>query len=268
MGIACLCLALLSAAPARSSGAKPPVLLPDLVPLAPGQVWGPQTGQVPSFGYGYPAPPLAVGGCLIDEIIGRGARRCLRFETVVANQGRGPLELTYRVEAPAPGAYQTLYSKDGSTRQRFATTSEFHPTHAHFHLSGFYVARLWAAGGSGKRVAEGEKSGFCPEDGSGDGEARYSCLGDYRTDEIGVGQVVGISSGWTDSYRMHLPDQYIEITGVPDGRYLLEIIIDPLDVIAESDEEDNRACALIALRGEEARLISSPAPCPEGGKHG
>lgn len=244
-------------------------MLPNLVPFAPTSLFGPQTGLVPSFGYGYPAPPVAIAGCLPDEIARKNVSRCLRFETVVANQGPGAFELTFRIEAPQPGAYQVIYARDGSTRSRFAAPSEYHPTHHHFHLPGFYEARLWRAGSGrasgSKPVAVGEKSGFCPEDGareSGGSDPRYRCLGDYRAGAAEVGQVVGISAGWSDAYRMHLPDQFIDIAGVDDGSYLLQITIDPAGHIREADEHDNDACVLISLEGENASIVSSRVECP------
>lgn len=254
---------------AAGSVAERHELLPNLVPLRPHEVFGAKTGIVPSFGYGYPAPPIAVAGCLPDEIVRKDVTRCLRFDTVVVNEGAGHLELLFKAEPPQPGAYQVVYDRDGGARTRFATASEYHPTHHHFHLARFYEARLWRAVNRAARGAAplvvGEKSGFCPEDGAreeGSGDARYRCLADYRTDGIGAGQVVGISAGWSDAYRMHLPDQFIDIARIDDGRYLLQITIDPGNQILESDERDNDACALIEIAGEDASIVKRGAACP------
>ncbi len=239
-------------APGRAK--SPALLLPNLVPLAPSHLVGPTTGTLDSFGYAYPAP-VVVNGCLPDETARNGALRCLRFETAAANRGRGPLEVAYRVEPPETNAYQVIHHPDGTTSDRFAVASEFHATHAHFHFESFYVTRLWRYSGRGKAgakpVASGTKSGFCPED-SGGSQRRYSCLTDYRMGRSGPEQVVGISAGSYDTYRSHIPDQYLEISGVPDGRYVLEIELDPDDNVAESNERDNRVCVVIELNGEKA----------------
>ena len=237
-------------------GAKAKALLPNLVPLPPSTLVGPMTGLLDSFGYAYPAP-LVVNGCLPDETARNAALRCLRFETAVSNVGRGPLEVAYRIEPPATNAYQVVHHADGTTSDRFAVASEFHPTHAHFHFKDFYVTRLWKLGPNGpagpKPVTSGSKSGFCPED-SGGAERNYSCLTEYRMGPAGPEQVVGISAGSFDTYRVHLPDQYLEITDVTDGRYVLEIEIDPDDNVAESNERDNRVCVVIELAGDQASL--------------
>lgn len=250
------CLGLVALLALVSPGsAKSPALLPNLVPIPPSTIVGPTTGMLDSFGYAYPAP-VVVNGCLPDETARNGALRCLRFETAAANRGRGPLEIAYRVEPPATNAYQVIHHADGSTSDRFAVESEFHPTHAHFHFDSFYVTRLWEASGGrktgAKPVTSGTKSGFCPEDSGGGGQGRYNCLTEYRMGPSGPEQVVGISAGAYDTYRVHLPDQYLEITGVPDGVYVLEIELDPDDNVAESNERDNETCVLIELDGDTA----------------
>ncbi len=258
------CLALLAVlglvAPGRAK--SPALLLPNLVPLAPSHLVGPFTGVLDSAGYGYPVP-VVVNGCLPDETARNGALRCVRFETAAANLGKGPLEIAYRVEPPETNAYQVIHRKGGTTTDRFAVASEFHPTHAHFHFEDFYVTRLWKyAGGrkvGRKPITSGTKNGFCPED-SGGAQRNYSCLASYRMGPSGPEQVVGISSGSYDTYRVHIPDQYLEITDVPDGRYVLEIELDPDDNVAESNERDNRVCVVIELNGEKASG-GAPARC-------
>lgn len=252
----CLGLVVLLGLVAPGGAKSPKPLLPNLVPLPPSTLVGPTTGALDSFGYAYPVP-VVVNGCLPDETARNGALRCLRFDTAAANKGTGPLEVAYRVEPPETNAYQVVHQADGSTIDRFAVTSEFHPTHAHFHFRDFYVTRLWKYAGGGKAgakpVTSGSKSGFCPEDSGGD-QRRYSCLTEYRMGPAGPEQVVGISAGSYDTYRVHLPDQYLEITDVPNGRYVLEVELDPEDNVAESNERDNRTCVVIRLQGDDATL--------------
>lgn len=247
----CLGLAVLGGLVAPGAAKQPRPLLPNLTPLPPATLIGPTTGALDSFGYAYPAP-VVVNGCLPDETARNGALRCLRFETAVANTGQGPLEVAYRVEPPDTNAYQVIHHAGGTTSARFAVASEFHPTHAHFHFKDFYVTRLYKLGSS-KPVTSGSKSGFCPEDSGGD-QRNYSCLTEYRMGPAGPEQVVGISAGSYDTYRVHLPDQYLEITDVPDGRYVLEIELDPDDNVAESNERDNKVCVTIRLTGDQAEL--------------
>lgn len=257
--------------PTASAPAGPRVkrLMPDLVPLPPEDVSGPATTFMMPLGAD---APVVIDGCFVDEKVRKGAARCLRFDGIVANPGRGPLELAFEVDASQRRAIATqriLYA-DGTSVDRFATETEYHPTHLHFHVKDFYVASLWNSDETGTRigaepVATGDKSGFCPEDSAPlqdghEGLRHYSC---FTEEERGAGpwQIVGISAGWKDIYGYTLPDQFVEISGVEDGFYLLELRIDPNNVFTESNERNNVACALIELRDPKATLITPHPVC-------
>ncbi|HEX2295034.1 MAG TPA: lysyl oxidase family protein [Actinomycetota bacterium] len=269
-----LVAALVAALPAllaggSAFGAPAPWVRPDLVPQPPEEVVGPTTGF--SIGLGVDAPFL-VNGCYAEERVRKGAARCLRFDTIVGNAGAGAFELAYMLhKRHVVSATQRVYRSDGSFGDRFAVRSELHPTHAHFHVQDFYTSRLWTAGPGGERVGEapvarGDKNGFCPEDtrpleGPDDpGGRHYACFTRDEPDQRGF-QVVGISAGWQDVYTAALPDQFVEITGVPDGRYVLEIELDPHNVFVESDDTNNKVCTLIALKGTDAELLEPQVPC-------
>jgi hypothetical protein len=36
-----------------------------------------------------------------------------------------------------------------------------------------------------------------------------------------------MSVGWADTYNWFLPGQYVEVTGVLDGEYILDTTVDP-----------------------------------------
>jgi hypothetical protein len=254
---------------AASSGEPSRATPPDLRPLAPIEVIGPTTGFMMTLGVD---APMVVDGCFANERIRKGAERCLRFDGIVANSGKGALELAYEIDTSEglAAAYQRVFNSDGSFEDRFATTSEYHPTHLHFHVSDFYVARLWSSNERGRKrgaapVATGDKNGFCPEDSepiieAEDQRRHYSC---FSEDERGLSasQVVGISAGWVDIYSADLPDQFVEISGVPDGHYALEIEIDPNDVFEEADEDNNTVCVVLKLEGTTASLLDPMPAC-------
>ena len=256
--VACALIAV-QAVPA-SGGPSRRVRLPNLVPLAPDTFLGPTTDTDTRYFFGGGA---TVDGCTPDEIARNLARRCLRFDSILANVGPGPFEVAY-VADPAHGglaAHQRLYRGNGTTKGRFATQTEYHATHAHFHIKDVYVARLWRVDERRRvrgrsPIARSDKNGFCPEDTTpveGDSGTRgYQCFVPDDMDSRGTLQVVGISPGWADIYVAELPDQYIEITNVPRGFYLFELEIDPHDYFVESSEKDNRVCLLLQLKGNSA----------------
>ena len=71
--------------------------------------------------------------------------------------------------------------------------------------------------------------------------------------------VNGISVGWADVYNWFLADQYIEISGVPDGVYVLETVANPTRTVHETSYADNAVRVTIRLRGDTVDLVNDPA---------
>jgi hypothetical protein len=68
----------------------------------------------------------------------------------------------------------------------------------------------------------------------------------------------GLSSGWTDTYRNHLPGQSLDITGLPDGLYALRSTVDPENRIREQDEGNNSTIIYSVLRADRVILLEEP----------
>jgi hypothetical protein len=108
---------------------------------------------------------------------------------------------------------------------------EFHPCHSHTHLLGYADYRLLS---NGVPVTAGFKASFCLMDSTRHDTTarptpRYSC------------SFQGMSRGWGDWYAAGLPCQWIDVTGVPPGRYTLEVEIDSGNQLPETDEGNNIA---------------------------
>ncbi len=169
----------------------------------------------------------------------------LRLTTAMANVGSGALEIRGGniIGENIQEVYQRVYEPDGSFNDRVAGTFTYHPEHKHIHFDGFAEFRLREVlpeGGVGAVVAGGLKTSFCIidiENYDSDLPAKY----------LNCKQVQGLSPGWADLYDSGLPGQSIDITGIPNGTYWLEMAVDPDDHIAEADEANNVARILINL---------------------
>ena len=96
----------------------------------------------------------------------------------------------------------------------FAEWFEFAPCHGHFHIRDFSVYELLDT--SGTVVVAAQKMGFCMEDSlkyDGGKSNGYNC------------EFQGITSGWGDWYFKQLTGQWIDITGVPEGDYIVRVTI-------------------------------------------
>jgi hypothetical protein len=133
---------------------------------------------------------------------GTGYRRLLRFDTVIMNAGNGDLVVGDRSDPNNP----------------YAKWFYFSPCHGHYHIRDFSIYELLTT--DGKLVVAGTKQGFCMEDSfkyGGDKSNGYDC------------QNQGITSGWGDWYYKQLAGQWIDITGVPEGDYIVRITINKGD---------------------------------------
>jgi len=160
------------------------------------------------------------GTCAIDEQVvgGAGYRRLLRFDTVVMNMGDADLIVGDRADPDNP----------------YADFFYFSACHGHYHIRGFSSYELLTPDGA--LVVAGHKQGFCFEDSlkyGGDKSAGFNC--DFQ----------GITSGWGDFYYKQLVGQWIDITGVPEGDYIVRVTINMGHMI---DEGENRYTNVVQAR--------------------
>lgn len=140
-----------------------------------------------------------------------GYRRLLRFDTVVMNAGDGDLVIGDRSDPSNP----------------YADIFYFAECHGHYHMRDFSKYELLQPDGVSVAAA-GHKQGFCFTDSlkyDGGKSSGYNCHNQ------------GITSGWGDWYYKQLVGQWIDITGVPAGDYIVQVTINLID---RFDEGENR----------------------------
>ena len=234
-----ICLLAFSALPGRTN-TPGEVHYPDLVTLPPSEV----------------------------RLQNSAGRRYLRFSNVIANLGRGRLEVfaEHNAATGMTDAFQQLYTHDSSgnwipTATRHVGTFEFHSTHDHWHLEGFarYELRDVAPDGSigGTILSLSAKVSFCLLD-SVAANLNLEHAEPRTFTQCGVDIPQGISVGWADVYRWNLPGQSLDITGLSNGTYWLVSTADPFDLLAEGGgaaEINNTGAVKINIKGGKARIV-------------
>lgn len=174
--------------------------------------------------------------------------RELRFATALGNGGLGAFEInaTPTIITNPDGSQsqivnQKIFNSDGTTTLQQSGTFTYHAAHGHFHFDDMAVAqlRLRIGGtGVGAVIAAGPKVSFCLLDSTRFNPSLLNspATAGYLTCNP---QTQGISIGWADIYAAGLEGQSIDITGIPNGDYWLEVIADPLNHIQETDDTNN-----------------------------
>ncbi len=223
----------------------------------------PAAGGVPNLAalvpasLGQPLPSGGVaGGCLAEEeALGMGS--CLRFTTGVANLGDAPLALASGLRSGEQRMTQSLPGGD-----RLAGTAAYHASHGHFHYARFIAFGLHrvdpATGLRGEAVLRAEKTGFCMVDFGEVAQEAPLARKTYWRDGCEPHQrelEMGLNPGWYDIYRWFLPEQALDVAGLPDGTYELVVTVDPDGTLTEAHTLDNRASVVFGWQDGHAQPL-------------
>ena len=180
-----------------------------------------------------------------------GGRSLFRFTAGILNRGAGDAVLVGTRASVAEGVMsvtQRIAQSDGPAldvptagQMRFETGDG----HTHWHTLRFATYALEQLGVDGTPTGlagTAVKTGFCLRDDKPHVEGpvpparRYvdNCGNDSVTS-----LVTGIQAGFADVYEAEAANQWVDVTGLPAGRYRLTIAVDPDNLVRESDEANN-----------------------------
>ena len=166
------------------------------------------------------------GNCVADPsencVDGLGIRKLMRFDVLVHNRGDEDLIV---------GDPRTL-----------PDLFEFSACHGHYHFAQASLYELLDQ--AGVPVAFGHKQGFCLEDTIPSSPAtqkprKYSCA------------FQGLQVGYADWYPRELDCQWIDVTDVPPGDYVLHVRWNPQGLLTDADPSNNEAYVPVTI--EEPR---------------
>lgn len=171
----------------------------------------------------------------------------LRFSATIVNVGTGAFELNGTKNSDGAFAMaQRVYDSDGTSHDQTVSTPLVFggDGHGHWHIKDLEIYELRRLD-NGVKLGTGMKSGFCFFDttkyrlslAGAPQEAQYTAAGCGDADSTSI--KMGVSVGWGDRYPWTLPDQYIDITGLDNGKYRLLATADPYGRFAESDHGNN-----------------------------
>jgi hypothetical protein len=202
-------------------------------------------------------------------------RRLLRYTTVIVNIGAGQFQAEgTRASSTEPemSVVQRIFDNAGGSRVRPTTARMYFAGdgHLHWHLRDLEQSSLDNVdkdddADSGAKARRAAKHGFCFFD---DGPFNLSLPGapfeqfytTCGTDPTVLTQSMGISVGWGDAYHYDLPDQWVDITGVPPGRYRLTTTADAENWFRETDESNNFTWTELQIKRHGDPRVTAQGP--------
>jgi hypothetical protein len=279
---------------------RPTRLLPRIRTVAPDNF---HLADIPPIasnptGWRYTPDGTFDNSCYLDEGAQFGSTRCLRFDNDIRNVGAGPLVMRF---AYTPDAFvnnckmeQEVLTSDGKVSDRGAGPCVFHAPHGHFHYQNMARYQLFAVNAKGrpgrKPIAASNKVGFCTIDVDNFSFGRAVALqrprvysfptcnipNAYSTELApstpygpgGVPEYMGISPGWGDIYTWDLPQQYIDVSKVSDGDFMVVSRSNPDGAILTSGGGQETGLTCIRIKGNDVKVLrrlpsqSNRAPLP------
>jgi hypothetical protein len=202
--------------------------------------------------------------CAVAEgcLTGPGTHLVLRFMSSTPNIGQTDLFI-------------------GDPRQCIGSLFRFSECHQHLHFQEYADYRLWTVAGYQKWVAGRDltkptssgKNAKLLADARANGELIVGrkqgfCIIDVQPFQFGnvepgpplyqsCGSFQGLKVGWADQYHPLLDCQFIQVTGVQEGDYVLEDHVNPEHLFPESNFANNASAVKIHFKPKQGR--SGPA---------
>jgi hypothetical protein len=197
-------------------------------------------------------------------------RKLLRFTTESVDVGAGPLELHGQrpdTSTALMSVSQRIYDNSGGYMEvRVPATMHWSGDdgHNHWHTTDFVRTDLIRPD-NGVKLGSSAKQDFCLVDshayrttlpGAPQSSVYLSagCRGPSGQASLEV--TMGISVGWGDVYSRSLTRQWIDITGLANGRYRIQAYADPNRWYQESNETNNSTWATLRIRKNSVKVLA------------
>ncbi len=199
--------------------------------------------------------------------------RQLQFTHITWDAGTGPFEIdpTYNASTGTATFTQALYKSTSpgvwtfDHRAPVATTGVWNPATGsdyNFPLTKFTLNTVNSDGSAGSAVATSPKTDYCITGDTVVGGVPNTPNQTFipQSNCTNPNAPLGWSVGWGDQYDQTDAGQPIDLTGVPDGTYILQGTVDPQHVLTESNPNNDAVATLLQISGNSVTVISQTNP--------
>ncbi|KAG7483137.1 lysyl oxidase-like 1-like, partial [Solea senegalensis] len=175
--------------------------------------------------------------------------RCAAEEKCLSSSAYGPETTDYDVRVLLRFPQRVKNKGTASFMpNRPHNTWEWHSCHQHYHSMDEFSHYDLLEVSTGRKVAEGHKASFCLEDTTCDfGHLkRFACTSHTQ----------GLSPGCYDTYNADIDCQWIDITDIKPGNYILKLQVNPKFLVLESDFTNNVVRCNIHYTGRAVRTTN------------
>ncbi|KAM8761232.1 protein-lysine 6-oxidase isoform X1 [Acanthopagrus latus] len=171
--------------------------------------------------------------------------RCAAEENCLASSSTYSQDYDTRVLLRFPQRVKNQGTADFlPSKPRYAW--EWHSCHNHFHSMDEFSLYELLDSQTQRQVAEGHKASFCLED--------TSCDPGYYRRFACTSHTQGLSPGCYDTYNADIDCQWIDITDVSPGRYILKVTVNPRQQVPESNFNNNIVRCDVQYTGTAAHV--------------
>jgi Bacterial Ig domain/Lysyl oxidase len=197
--------------------------------------------------------------------------RQLQFTHITWDAGTGPFEIdpAYNATTGIAGFTQAIYNSPSPGVWRFGhsvplgTAGVFDPpTDYRFPLTSFTLNRVNPDGSVGPMVTTSPKTDYCITGDTYVGGVPNTPNQTFIPQDncADPTKPLGWSVGWGDEYDQTDDGQPIDLSGIPDGTYILQGIVDPEHVLTESNPDNNVVDTKLRITGNTVAVLSQTRP--------
>jgi hypothetical protein len=197
--------------------------------------------------------------------------RQLQFTHITWDAGTGPFEIdpAYNATTGISGFTQAIYRSPSPGAWKFdhsvplGVTGIFEPPSDYrFPLTNFTLHQVNADGSIGPVIATSPKTDYCITADTYVGGVPNTPDQTFipQSDCTSPSRRLGWSVGWGDEYDQTDDGQPIDLTGVPDGTYILRGVVDPEHVLTESNSDNNVVDTKVQITGSTLKVLSQTRP--------